>query len=69
MIDVNVPIPVPMAFHSRGGWKASRFGDHHIHGPQGNRCYTHAKAITVRWPDEAQDPQHHAGHRRFPTAV
>lgn len=50
MVGVNVPIPVPMAFHSFGGWKASLFGDHHMHGPEGVRFYTRAKAITQRWP-------------------
>jgi malonate-semialdehyde dehydrogenase (acetylating) / methylmalonate-semialdehyde dehydrogenase len=69
MIGVNVPIPVPMAFYSFGGWKDSLFGDHHIHGPEGIRFYTRGKAVTVRWPDEAQDPQHHGGHMHFPTAV
>jgi malonate-semialdehyde dehydrogenase (acetylating) / methylmalonate-semialdehyde dehydrogenase len=69
MIGVNVPIPVPMAFYSFGGWKDSLFGDHHMHGPEGIRFYTRGKAITVRWPEEAQDPQHHRGHMHFPTAV
>jgi len=50
MIGVNVPIPVPMAFHSFGGWKASLFGDHHMHGPEGMRFYTRMKTITTRWP-------------------
>jgi malonate-semialdehyde dehydrogenase (acetylating) / methylmalonate-semialdehyde dehydrogenase len=50
MVGVNVPIPVPMAFHSFGGWKASLFGDHHIHGPEGVRFYTRYKAVTQRWP-------------------
>ncbi|WP_283255307.1 CoA-acylating methylmalonate-semialdehyde dehydrogenase [Gordonia sp. PP30] len=51
MIGVNVPIPVPMAFHSFGGWKRSLFGDHHIHGREGVRFYTRYKAATVRWPE------------------
>jgi malonate-semialdehyde dehydrogenase (acetylating)/methylmalonate-semialdehyde dehydrogenase len=50
MIGINVPIPVPMAFHSFGGWKASIFGDHHMHGPEGVRFYTRLKTITSRWP-------------------
>ena len=50
MIGINVPIPVPMAFHSFGGWKDSLFGDHHMHGPEGVRFYTRYKAITQRWP-------------------
>ena len=50
MVGINVPIPVPMAFHSFGGWKNSLFGDHHMHGPEGVRFYTRYKAITQRWP-------------------
>ncbi|MGE0745008.1 MAG: CoA-acylating methylmalonate-semialdehyde dehydrogenase [Rhodospirillales bacterium] len=50
MVGVNVPIPVPMAFHSFGGWKRSLFGDTHMHGPDGVRFYTRMKAITQRWP-------------------
>jgi malonate-semialdehyde dehydrogenase (acetylating)/methylmalonate-semialdehyde dehydrogenase len=50
MIGINVPIPVPMAFYSFGGWKDSLFGDHHIHGSEGVRFYTRGKAITSRWP-------------------
>jgi malonate-semialdehyde dehydrogenase (acetylating)/methylmalonate-semialdehyde dehydrogenase len=50
MIGINVPIPVPMAFHSFGGWKSSLFGDHHMHGPEGIRFYTKLKTITTRWP-------------------
>src|SRR5690349_18561851 len=50
MIGINVPIPVPMAFYSFGGWKDSIFADHHVHGPEGVRFYTRGKAITSRWP-------------------
>jgi malonate-semialdehyde dehydrogenase (acetylating)/methylmalonate-semialdehyde dehydrogenase len=50
MVGINVPIPVPMAFHSFGGWKQSLFGDHHMHGPEGVRFYTRLKTITTRWP-------------------
>jgi malonate-semialdehyde dehydrogenase (acetylating) / methylmalonate-semialdehyde dehydrogenase len=50
MVGVNVPIPVPMAFHSFGGWKNSLFGDHHMHGPEGVRFNTRLKTITTRWP-------------------
>ena len=50
MVGVNVPIPVPMAFHSFGGWKRSLFGDHYVHGPEGVRFYTRLKTITARWP-------------------
>ena len=53
MIGVNVPIPVPMAFHSFGGWKRSLFGDHHMHGPEGVRFFTRMKTVTQRWPDTA----------------
>ncbi len=50
MVGINVPIPVPAAFHSFGGWKQSLFGDHHMHGPEGVRFYTRMKAVTQRWP-------------------
>ena len=50
MVGVNVPIPVPMAFHSFGGWKRSLFGDHAVHGPEGVRFYTRIKTVTARWP-------------------
>jgi malonate-semialdehyde dehydrogenase (acetylating)/methylmalonate-semialdehyde dehydrogenase len=50
MVGVNVPIPVPTAYHSFGGWKRSLFGDHHIHGPEGVRFYTRLKTVTSRWP-------------------
>ena len=54
MIGINVPIPVPMAYHSFGGWKSSLFGDYHVHGIEGVRFMTRTKAITVRWPDPSQ---------------
>ena len=50
MVGVNVPIPVPVAFHSFGGWKQSLFGDHHIYGPETIHFYTRMKAVTSRWP-------------------
>ena len=50
MVGVNVPIPVPVAYHSFGGWKASMFGDHSIHGMEGVRFYTRLKTVTARWP-------------------
>ncbi len=50
MVGVNIPIPVPLSFHSFGGWKRSLFGDHHTHGMEGVRFYTRLKAITSRWP-------------------
>jgi malonate-semialdehyde dehydrogenase (acetylating)/methylmalonate-semialdehyde dehydrogenase len=49
MVGINVPIPVPMAFHSFGGWKKSLMGDHHAHGPEAVRFYTRQKAVTQRW--------------------
>ena len=52
MIGVNVPIPVPMAFYSFGGWRNSLFGDLHVHGMDGVRFYTRGKAVTARWPDD-----------------
>ncbi|MBV8535440.1 MAG: CoA-acylating methylmalonate-semialdehyde dehydrogenase [Alphaproteobacteria bacterium] len=50
MVGINVPIPVPMAFHSFGGWKRSLFGDHYMHGSEGVRFYTRLKTVTSRWP-------------------
>ncbi len=64
MVGVNVPIPVPMAFYSFGGWKDSLFGDTHVHGAEGVRFYTRAKAVTSRWPESAASDA--ALH--FPTA-
>ena len=49
MVGINVPIPVPMAFHSFGGWKNSLFGDHHMYGPEGVRFFTRQKTVTTRW--------------------
>ncbi|MFA5941133.1 MAG: CoA-acylating methylmalonate-semialdehyde dehydrogenase [Sinimarinibacterium sp.] len=54
MVGVNVPLPVPVAFHSFGGWRSSLFGDHHIYGREGVRFYTRLKAITQRWPREVE---------------
>jgi malonate-semialdehyde dehydrogenase (acetylating)/methylmalonate-semialdehyde dehydrogenase len=51
MIGINVPIPVPAAFHSFGGYKRSLFGDHHIYGEEGVRFYTRYKSVMQRWPD------------------
>ena len=50
MVGINVPIPVPVAFHSFGGWKRSLFGDHYMYGPEGVRFFTHLKTVTSRWP-------------------
>jgi malonate-semialdehyde dehydrogenase (acetylating)/methylmalonate-semialdehyde dehydrogenase len=52
MVGVNVPIPVPMAFYSFGGWKQSLFGDAHVHGTEGVRFYTRQKVVVSRWPEE-----------------
>lgn len=51
MVGINVPIPVPVAYHSFGGWKRSVFGDHAIYGPEGVHFYTRLKTVTTRWPD------------------
>ena len=53
MVGINVPIPVPVAYYSFGGWKDSLFGQSHIHGPEGVQFYTRAKVVTSRWPDPA----------------
>lgn len=65
MIGINVPIPVPMAYYSFGGWKDSLFGDKHVHGPEGVAFYTRAKVVTSRWPhvDSAVGASYH-----FPTS-
>jgi malonate-semialdehyde dehydrogenase (acetylating)/methylmalonate-semialdehyde dehydrogenase len=65
MIGVNVPVPVPMAYYSFGGWKDSLFGDKHIHGPEGVSFYTRAKVVTSRWPQVSHDS---AASLAFPTA-
>jgi malonate-semialdehyde dehydrogenase (acetylating)/methylmalonate-semialdehyde dehydrogenase len=58
MVGINIPIPVPMAFHSFGGWKRSLFGDQHMHGPEGVRFYTKLKTVTSRWPSGLRsDPE------------
>jgi malonate-semialdehyde dehydrogenase (acetylating)/methylmalonate-semialdehyde dehydrogenase len=63
MIGINVPIPVPMAYYSFGGWKASLFGDTHAHGAEGFHFYTRGKVVTSRWPD----PAHGGINLGFPT--
>lgn len=60
MVGINVPIPVPVAYHSFGGWKRSAFGDHNQHGPEGVRFWTKVKTVTQRWPDGSAD-----GHNAF----
>jgi malonate-semialdehyde dehydrogenase (acetylating) / methylmalonate-semialdehyde dehydrogenase len=57
MVGINVPIPVPMAFYSFGGWKSSLFGDAHVHGMDGVRFYTRSKVVTSRWPAPAPGSQ------------
>jgi malonate-semialdehyde dehydrogenase (acetylating)/methylmalonate-semialdehyde dehydrogenase len=69
MIGINVPIPVPMAFYSFGGWKDSLFGDTHVHGPEGIRFYTRGKAITSRWPEAGLHSDQHGANLQFPTAT
>lgn len=64
MVGVNVPLPVPVAYHSFGGWKRSLFGDLHAYGPDGVRFYTRRKAITQRWPRRAS---HEASQFAFPS--
>jgi malonate-semialdehyde dehydrogenase (acetylating)/methylmalonate-semialdehyde dehydrogenase len=66
MIGVNVPIPVPMAYYSFGGWKDSLFGDKHVHGPEGVSFYTRAKVVTVRWPRVEHDS---GASYHFPTST
>ncbi|MET8135324.1 MULTISPECIES: CoA-acylating methylmalonate-semialdehyde dehydrogenase [unclassified Streptomyces] len=56
MVGVNVPIPVPVGYHSFGGWKDSLFGDHHIYGNDGTHFYTRGKVVTTRWPDPSEAP-------------
>ncbi|GLW98108.1 CoA-acylating methylmalonate-semialdehyde dehydrogenase [Microtetraspora sp. NBRC 16547] len=63
MVGINVPIPVPMAFYSFGGWKASLFGDTHVHGTEGVHFYTRGKVVTSRW----LDPSHGGVNLGFPT--
>jgi malonate-semialdehyde dehydrogenase (acetylating)/methylmalonate-semialdehyde dehydrogenase len=53
MVGINVPVPVPVAYYSFGGWKSSLFGDLHMYGPEGVQFYTKAKVVTSRWPDPA----------------
>jgi len=62
MVGINVPIPVPMAYYSFGGWKSSLFGDTHVHGKEGVHFYTRGKVVTSRWPD----PAHRGVNLGFP---
>jgi malonate-semialdehyde dehydrogenase (acetylating)/methylmalonate-semialdehyde dehydrogenase len=62
MVGVNVPIPVPMAYYSFGGWKSSLFGDAHMYGREGVHFYTRGKVVTARWPD----PRHRGVNLGFP---
>jgi malonate-semialdehyde dehydrogenase (acetylating)/methylmalonate-semialdehyde dehydrogenase len=62
MVGINVPVPVPMAYYSFGGWKQSLFGDAHVHGREGVHFYTRGKVVTARWPD----PGHRGVNLGFP---
>jgi malonate-semialdehyde dehydrogenase (acetylating) / methylmalonate-semialdehyde dehydrogenase len=62
MVGINVPIPVPVAYYSFGGWKSSLFGDAHVYGREGFHFYTRAKVVTTRWPD----PRHRGVNLGFP---
>jgi malonate-semialdehyde dehydrogenase (acetylating)/methylmalonate-semialdehyde dehydrogenase len=62
MVGINVPIPVPMAYYSFGGWKSSLFGDAHMYGREGIHFYTRGKVVTSRWPD----PRHRGVNLGFP---
>jgi malonate-semialdehyde dehydrogenase (acetylating)/methylmalonate-semialdehyde dehydrogenase len=68
MVGINVPIPVPMAYYSFGGWKSSLFGDHHVHGPEGVKFYTRGKVVTSRWPASESGASAPAS-LQFPTSV
>jgi malonate-semialdehyde dehydrogenase (acetylating)/methylmalonate-semialdehyde dehydrogenase len=65
MVGINIPIPVPIAFFSFGGWKNSLYGDLHVHGMEGVYFYTRTKVVTSRWPEEA--PESHASSMAMPT--
>ncbi len=70
MVGVNVPIPVPVAYHSFGGWKSSLFGDHSVHGMEGVRFYTRLKTVTARWPSGIKEGavfNFHSGSDTAPT--
>jgi malonate-semialdehyde dehydrogenase (acetylating)/methylmalonate-semialdehyde dehydrogenase len=66
MVGINVPIPVPMAYYSFGGWKDSLFGDKHVHGPEGVSFYTRGKVVTSRWPHVSHSSN---ASLHFPTAT
>ena len=66
MSGMNVPVPVPMAYYSSGGWKDSLFGESHIHGPEGVAFYTRGKVVTSRWPRASQAS---GASYLFPTAT
>ena len=61
MIGINVPIPVPVGWHSFGGWKDSLFGESHIYGPEAVRFYTRNKVVTSRWPSSPATARFHFG--------
>jgi malonate-semialdehyde dehydrogenase (acetylating)/methylmalonate-semialdehyde dehydrogenase len=68
MIGINVPVPVPMAYYSFGGWKDSLFGDKHVHGPEGVSFYTRAKVVTARWPRSQAESADSGASFHFPTS-
>ena len=68
MIGINVPVPVPMAYYSFGGWKDSLFGDKHVHGPEGVSFYTRAKVVTARWPEQSRAGSDSGASFHFPTS-
>jgi len=65
MVGINVPIPVPMAFHAFGGWKRSLFGDRNIYGTEGVQFYTRLKTVTSRWPEARAGEGAHSIFRGF----
>jgi malonate-semialdehyde dehydrogenase (acetylating)/methylmalonate-semialdehyde dehydrogenase len=67
MVGINVPIPVPMAYYSFGGWNQSLFGDTHMHGTEGVHFYTRGKVVTSRWPDPQRAPENRGPDLGFPT--
>ena len=67
MVGINVPIPVPVAYHSFGGWKRSAFGDTNQHGMEGVRFWTKVKTVTARWPDTDLESGHSDSSFIIPT--
>lgn len=67
MVGINIPIPVPMAFHSFGGWKRSVFGPLNVHGNDGVRFYTRMKTVSSRWPASDVRLEQHSSSFNMPT--